>query len=69
MENQDKWLLYARQQSRSEADAQDILQSYPAIWQQSTAAEPHLPHAGAVFTAIRFRATTGPSQRPPGPQK
>lgn len=58
MGNQDKWLLYARQQSRSEADAQDLLQeSVLAIWQQSTAlAEPHLPHAGAVFTAIRFRA-------------
>ncbi|MCK9314795.1 MAG: sigma-70 family RNA polymerase sigma factor [Verrucomicrobia bacterium] len=58
VENQDKWLLYARQQSRSEADAQDLLQeSVLAIWQQSTAkAEPHLPHAGAVFTAIRFRA-------------
>lgn len=53
-ENQDKWLLYSRQQTRSEADAQDVLQeSILALWQEHTQ-EP--PHPGAVFAAIRFRA-------------
>jgi len=58
VENQDKWYLYARQQSRSEADAQDILQeSVLAIWHQTTSSRsPELPHTGAVFTAIRYRA-------------
>ena len=58
VENQAKCLLYARQQSRSEADAQDILQeAILSLWQDSQENSPtELPSAGKVFTAIRFRA-------------
>lgn len=58
LENQDRWLLYARQQTRSEADAQDVLQeSIVSIWQESDPSESaELPHPGSVYAAIRFRA-------------
>ena len=58
LENQAKWLLYARQQARSEEDAQDILQeAVLSIWKDlQKQALPSLPHPGTVFATIRFRA-------------
>ena len=58
LENQAKWLLYARQQTRSEEDAQDVLQeAVLSVWKDlQKQALPLLPHPGTVFATIRFRA-------------
>ena len=50
-----KWLLYARQQTRSEADAQDVVQEALAeAWQRTPAGR--LPAASLVFATVRRRA-------------
>lgn len=49
------WLLFARQQARFEADAQDLVQeAVVAAWRQHADGGP--PHPAAVFAAIRRRA-------------
>ncbi len=49
------WLLFARQQTRSEADAQDVVQeAVVECWQRRADAAP--PPAGMVFATIRRRA-------------
>ncbi len=50
-----KWLLYARQQTRAEADAQDIVQEALAdAWRRTPAGS--LPTASLVFATVRRRA-------------
>jgi len=50
-----KFLLFARQQTRVEADAQDLVQeAVVECWRRQTDGEP--PAAGLVFTTIRRRA-------------
>ncbi len=49
------WLLFARQQTRSEADAQDVVQEALAETWQRLIGKP-LPGAGLMFATIRRRA-------------
>lgn len=54
-EHAPKLLLFARQQTRSEADAQDVVQdAVVECWHQQTNGNP--PAAGLVFATIRRRA-------------
>ena len=54
-EHAAKWLLYARQQTRAEADAQDVVQEALAdAWRRTPAG--CLPAASLVFATIRRRA-------------
>src|SRR5712692_4186905 len=54
-EHAAKFLLFARQQTRSEADAQDIVQeSVVEAWERSGGDAP--PPDGLVFATIRRRA-------------
>lgn len=56
LQNQDKWLLYARQHTHSDSDAYDVLQdALVSIWEQCKNSD-ELPHPGTMFTAIRYRA-------------
>lgn len=54
-ENAPKWLLFARQQTRCEADAQDVVQeAVVECWHRRMDGAP--PVAGMVFATIRQRA-------------
>ena len=54
-EHAAKWLLYARQQTRAEADAQDVVQEALAeAWRRTPVGR--LPAASLVFATIRRRA-------------
>ena len=54
-EHTAKWLLYARQQTRSEADAQDVVQEALAEAWRRTPAD-RLPAVSLVFATVRRRA-------------